>query len=58
MPIKDEDLSTIAQFENLEKLNLNNTDITGKTLTKFQSLSKLKSLSLSGTKVTKESLKT
>ena len=56
MPVRDEDLKTIAQYANLEKLILNNTDILGKNMEVLQALTKLKSLSLSGTKVTKESI--
>ena len=48
MPVKNEDLKTIGQFEQLEKLVLNNTDITDASLSNLQSLTKLKSLSLSG----------
>jgi len=51
MPVKDEDLKTIAQFTQLRKLILNFTDITGSTLTELKKLTKLKSLSISGTKV-------
>lgn len=56
MPVRDEDLKTIGQFDNLEKLILNNSDITGKTLSELTSLIKLKSLALSGTKVSREAL--
>lgn len=56
MPVRDEDLKTIARFENLEKLVLNNSDITGKTLAELKSLTKLNSLALSGTKVRPEAL--
>lgn len=58
MPVRDEDLKTIAQFENLEKLILNNSELTGKTLAELKKLSKLKSLALSGTKVDKSALAT
>ncbi|GAB3167426.1 c-type cytochrome domain-containing protein [Telluribacter humicola] len=51
MPVKDADLKKISQFENLQKLNLNFTDISGKGLSELASLTKLKSLSLSGTQV-------
>jgi hypothetical protein len=51
MPVKDEDLKTIARFENLEVLNLNNTDIKGEGLKALTSLAKLRSLSVSGTSV-------
>ncbi|WP_064196105.1 MULTISPECIES: chitobiase/beta-hexosaminidase C-terminal domain-containing protein [Emticicia] len=55
MPLKDEDLSLI-NFPNLEKLNLNQTDITGKTLEQLKKCQNLESLALAGTKVSKESL--
>lgn len=51
MPVKNEDLKNIAGFENLRRLNLNFTDITGKGLAVLQSLNHLTSLSLSGTNV-------
>ncbi len=51
MPVKDSDLDIITEFRNLEVLNLNNTDITGKGLGELSSLGKLRSLSLSGTTV-------
>lgn len=51
MPVKDEDLKTIAAFENLQKLNLNFTDITGSGLNHLASLESLAELSLSGTNV-------
>lgn len=54
MPVKDEDLSTIAQLVNLRHLLLNFTSITGKTLGELKKLPHLKSLSLAGTPVTKD----
>jgi hypothetical protein len=36
MPITNDDLKTIGQFEHLEKLVLNNTDITGENLSSLQ----------------------
>ncbi|MDH5602534.1 MAG: chitobiase/beta-hexosaminidase C-terminal domain-containing protein [Cyclobacteriaceae bacterium] len=51
MPVKDSDMSTIAQLVNLEKLVLNYTDIEGKNLDILKSCNSLKSLSLSGTAV-------
>ncbi|MEX2592547.1 MAG: c-type cytochrome domain-containing protein [Anditalea sp.] len=51
IPISDAELKNIGQFENLRKLNLNFTAITGKGLVELASLKHLKSLSLSGTKV-------
>jgi len=51
MPVKDSDLLTIAQFENLERLELNFTNITAKGLSALKTLSHLKSISLSGTKM-------
>jgi uncharacterized membrane protein len=51
MPVKDEDLKTLAQFKELRKLILNFTDITGASLSELKKLEKLKELSLSGTAV-------
>lgn len=51
MPIKDTDLNKISQFESLQNLDLNFTDITGSGLKELSGLKSLKSLSLSGTKV-------
>ena len=48
MPVKDEDLKTISQFQNLRSLNLGFTEITGKGLFHLSSLKNLRSLSLSG----------
>ncbi len=56
MPVKDDDLLVINKFENLEKLNLNNSDITAKGLEQLNGLKKLKELSLSGTSVTAEAI--
>lgn len=51
MPVSDEDLKDIGQFENLRKLNLNFTDIRGSGLKELATLKHLKSLSLSGTNI-------
>ncbi|MFD1818245.1 Uncharacterized membrane protein [Pseudarcicella hirudinis] len=56
MPVKDADLKTIAQFENLRTLNLNFTDINGEGLSHLTNLKFLKSLSVSGTKVSLKSI--
>lgn len=56
MPVKDDELKTIASFPNLEKLTLNFTGITGTGLSSLQGLKKLQQLSLAGTAVKKESL--
>jgi uncharacterized membrane protein len=48
MPVKDNELKTIAQFENLRTLNLNFTDITGKTLNQLAGLKYLRTLSMAG----------
>jgi uncharacterized membrane protein len=56
MPVRDEDLKTIAMFENLEELSLNFTAITGAGLKQLAPLQSLTELSLSGTRVTTESL--
>jgi uncharacterized membrane protein len=57
MPVKDEDLSIIARFKNLRKLNLNFTAITGNTLDQLKKLQQLKSLSLTGTPITDKQVK-
>jgi len=51
MPVKDEELKTIAGFENLRTLNLNFTNVTGSGLQALQTLKFLNELSLSGTKL-------
>lgn len=51
LPVKDADLKRVSQFENLQKLDLNFTDITGNGLVALTSLKQLKVLTLSGTKV-------
>lgn len=51
LPIEDEDLSMIARFKHLEKLNLNGTDISGKNLEVLSACTKLKSLSLGSTNI-------
>lgn len=51
MPVTDNDLKVIGQFENLRKLDLNFTDITGQGLKEIASLKYLRSLSVSGTKM-------
>jgi uncharacterized membrane protein len=56
MPVKDEELKTIAQFENLRKLSLNFTDIKGDGLKYLNSLKFLKSISLSGVPVDKTAM--
>ncbi|TAE34556.1 MAG: cytochrome C [Cytophagales bacterium] len=51
LPVKDADLKRVRPFENLQKLDLNFTDITGNGLAELTSLKVLKTLALSGTKV-------
>jgi uncharacterized membrane protein/mono/diheme cytochrome c family protein len=53
MPIKDEAIKTLGQFKVLEKLLLNNTDLTGATLGDLKSCKQLRVLGLSGTQVDK-----
>lgn len=57
MPVKDADLKYIGQFENLEKLDVNFTDITGKELNQLAPLKHLESLALSGTAIKYADLK-
>lgn len=56
MPVKDADLKTISELENLRHLNLSFTQITGSTLTELKKLKFLTSLSLSGTNIKAEQL--
>ena len=51
MPVKDEDLKLIGTFNNLRRLNLNFSNITGSTLSELGKLQFLKSVSLAGTAV-------
>jgi Leucine-rich repeat (LRR) protein len=57
MPVKDEDLKLISDFENLRRLNLSFTSITGASLPELNKLKFLKTLSLSGTKINSDYLK-
>ena len=57
MPVKDAELKTIAQFENLHTLNLNFTDVTGNNLKDLAGLKYLTSLSLAGTKLNPQAVK-
>lgn len=57
MPVKDAELQVISTFKNLEKLDLNFTDISTKGLLSLKSLKNLKSVSLSGTAVKLPELK-
>ena len=56
MPIRDQDLSTISQFSQLERLILNETDIQGDQLQELKKCTKLRSLSLSSTAIEAEHL--
>lgn len=56
MPVKDADIKMITQFENLRRLHLNFTEITGAVLKELQALKFLTTLSLSGTKVNAQQL--
>lgn len=58
MPVTDEDLSIIAQFTNLRRLNLSFTNIKGSGVQVLKTLKELKQLSLSGTGVTADNLNT
>ena len=52
MPVKEEDIATIATFKNIRKLNLNFTSIAGKSLLQLKQLPNLIHLSLSGNQLT------
>ncbi|MBX3253360.1 MAG: chitobiase/beta-hexosaminidase C-terminal domain-containing protein [Chitinophagaceae bacterium] len=57
LPVKDDDLKIIARFQNLRRLNLNFTDITGAGLMELNALKHLRNLYLSGAKVNYNGLK-
>lgn len=57
MPVKDAELKTIAQFENLRQLDLNFTAITGSGLQYLSQLKHLHSLSLVGIRLSPDNLK-
>lgn len=57
LPVKDEDLKLIAEFQNLRRLNLNFTDINGSGLKDIVALPHLRNLYVSGTKADYASLK-
>jgi uncharacterized membrane protein len=57
MPVKDTDGKLIGEFTNLEKLNLNKTEITDGIATSLIGFKKLKTLSLVGTSIGEASLK-
>ena len=56
MPCGDEVMDVIRQFPNLEKLNLNGTNVTGKTFSSIASNKHLQIISVSNTPVTAASL--
>ncbi len=56
MPLKDEDLEIISGFENLRRLNLAFTGISGAGLPALRKLKHLHTLTLSGTAVTAQQL--
>ncbi len=57
MPVKDSELKTIVQFENLRFLNLNFTDITGGTLKELAALKYLREISLAGAPIDPKTIK-
>jgi uncharacterized membrane protein len=57
MPLKDADIKLISEFENLRRLNLGFTGITGAVLPELKKLKHLRSLSLAGTQVNADQLK-
>lgn len=57
MPVKDADIKSITQFQNLRKLDLNFTDVTAAGLKQLASLKHLENLTLSGTKLGLNDLK-
>ncbi len=56
MPVKDDEMKLIQQMPNLEKLNLNYTEVTDKGIAQLSGLKKLQEVALSGTAVTQNTL--
>ena len=56
MPVKQEDLDIITQFNNLRTLNLNFSSLPGTGIAELQSLKKLHLISLSGTNVNEKDI--
>jgi uncharacterized membrane protein len=56
MPLKDSDLSLISKFQNLEKLTLNQTDISGNTIDDLLKCKNLNSIGLIGIKIKRENI--
>lgn len=57
MPVKDADLKTVSQFENLRHVYLNFTDVTAGGLKELSVLPHLQTLAVSGTKINYNDLK-
>ncbi|MBS1609073.1 MAG: chitobiase/beta-hexosaminidase C-terminal domain-containing protein [Bacteroidetes bacterium] len=57
LPVTDDDIKSIAEFENLRKLELNFTNITAKGLKELAALKNLHTLTVSGTRLTYQDLK-
>jgi uncharacterized membrane protein len=57
MPVKDADLKNIGQLQNLRRLILNFTDVSGKEIGALSALPYLESLALSGTAIRYQDLK-
>ena len=56
LPVKNADLSSLQQFQNLRKLDLNFTEITDAGLATLAALPQLRSLAISGTKISHAAL--
>jgi len=57
LPVKDEDLKSIRQFENIRRLELNFTNVTANGLKELASLQHLQTITLAGTKLNYQGLK-
>ena len=56
MPVKDDEMGIVNQMKNLEKLNINYTDITEKGVEQLAGLQKLQEISLAGIPITNKSI--
>lgn len=57
LPVEDEDLKSVRQFENIRKLELNFTNVTARGLKELIPLRYLQTIALSGTKLNYQGLK-
>lgn len=58
MPVSDADVSWISKLPNLKRLNVNYSNVTDKSMAEIASMKKINSVSIAGTAITMQGLKT